>query len=162
MNAWWQQLELRQRRLVALAAAVLLAALAWVWVWEPLSEARSFERERIAAQQALLNWLEAVTPVAESLRSHDQGARDLDGRSLLGLTDETARAAGLAGALTRIEPSGEGQVRVWLDGADFVSVMGWLESFSRSRPVRIEQLQIDRVEAASGQVNVRVTVASDA
>lgn len=160
MNAW-QQLEPRQRRLIGLAGLVLAAALVFVWVWEPLAGAREAERERIAQQQALLNWLEAVAPMAEDLRDNSHSSRDLDGRSLLGLADETARAAGLAGAVARIEPTGDNEVRVWLEGADFVSVMGWLEAFSRSRPVQVSQLQVDRADGA-GQVNVRVRLVSNA
>lgn len=161
MTGAWQQLEVRQQRLVALAAAVLLAALLYVWVWEPLTVAREAERERIAGQQALLNWLEAVTPLAERLRERGADVRDHDGRSLLGVTDETARAAGLAGAVARIEPSGDGEVRVWLEDADFVSIMGWLEDYSRSRPVRVSRLQVDRAEG-EGQVDARLTLVSDA
>lgn len=160
MNAW-QQLELRQRRLIGLAGLVLVVALVYVWIWEPLAQAREAERERIAQQQTLLNWLEAVSPMAERLRDNSRSSRDLDGRSLLGLADETARAAGLAGAMARIEPTGDEEVRVWLEGADFISVMGWLEEFSRSRPVQVDQLQIDGT-GNEGQVNVRVTLLSNA
>ncbi|RFF28505.1 MULTISPECIES: type II secretion system protein GspM [unclassified Wenzhouxiangella] len=160
MNAW-QQLEPRQRRLIGLAGLVLVVALVYVWIWEPLAEAREAERERIAQQQALLNWLETVAPMAERLRENSRSSRDLDGRSLLGLADETARAAGLAGAMARIEPTGDDEVRVWLEGADFVKVMGWLEAFSRSRPVQVDQLQVDTT-GDEGQVNVRVTLISNA
>lgn len=160
MNAW-QQLEPRQRRLIGLAGLVLVVALVYVWIWEPLAEAREAERERIAQQQALLNWLETVAPMAERLRENSRSSRDLDGRSLLGLADETARAAGLAGAMARIEPTGDDEVRVWLEGADFVNVMGWLEEFSRSRPVQVDQLQVDTT-GNEGQVNVRVTLVSNA
>jgi general secretion pathway protein M len=161
MNAW-NQLDTRQKRLVSLAGLVLVAALVYVWVWEPLAEARATERERIAQQQALLNWLEAVGPMAERLRESGRGGREASDRSLLGLADETARAAGLAGAMARIEPAGDGEVRVWLEGADFVTVMGWLEDFSRSRPVQVSQLQVDRAGTEDGQVNVRVTLVSNA
>ncbi|QOC23141.1 type II secretion system protein M [Wenzhouxiangella sp. AB-CW3] len=161
MIEYWQQLNPRQRRVLGLAGVVLGALLLYVWVWEPLHESRAVERERVAGQQALLDWLDAVAPMTEQLRQTGERATSLEGRSLLGLADETAREAGLAGALSRIEPAGERQVRVWLDGADFVSAMGWLEQLSRSYPIRVSQLQVDRARAR-GQVNVRVTLVADA
>lgn len=161
MIAWWQQLHLRQQRLLTAAGAVVIGVLVYVWIWEPLAEAREAERARVAQQEALLGWLEAVAPVAAELRAGGGRGEDLGDRSLLGITDETARAAGLAGALARIEPAGESQVRVWFEGADFVTVMGWLEQFSTSRPVQVSQLQVDRAQRA-GQVNVRVTLVMDA
>lgn len=161
MSAWWRQLNQRQQRLVMIAAAILLVLLVYVQVWEPLAEARQAQREQVAHNQALLDWLSALTPVAEQMRAQGSARRDLGGRSLLGLSDETARAAGLAGALTRIEPAGQNQVRVWLDGAEFLATMNWLQQMSLDYPVEIVQLSVDRAQR-TGQVNVRVTLSSDA
>ncbi|AKS40945.1 type II secretion system protein GspM [Wenzhouxiangella marina] len=161
MSEWWNRLAIRQRVLMILAALVALGALLFVEVWEPLVEAREMERERIAQQQALLDWLVAVTPVAQQLRGQSQATRLDPDQSLLGLADRTARAAGLAGALTRIEPAGDGQVRVWLDGADFVAMMSWLQQLSRQYPIEVQQLSADRARA-DGQVNVRVTLSTNA
>ena len=157
----WNRLNPRQQRMLGAAGLVMLAALLFVWVWEPLLEARQFERERVASQRALLDWLEAVEPAAQALRQGQSGARDMGGRSLLGLADQTARAAGLAGALTRIEPVGDNQVRVWLDDADFIAIMRWLETVSITYPVRAAQLDIERGRS-TGQVNARLTLSADA
>jgi general secretion pathway protein M len=163
MIDFWTNLNSRQQRVLMIAGAVLAILLVYVWLWEPLMETRAAERERVAQQQALLDWLDAIAPIAQQLRQTGSGSRaqSLGERSLLGLADETARAAGLAGALTRIEPAGERQVRVWLDGADFVATMGWLESLSRGQPIQVSQLQVDRARSR-GQVNVRVTLVADA
>ncbi|TVR96630.1 MAG: type II secretion system protein M [Wenzhouxiangellaceae bacterium] len=161
MKEWWQSLEARQRTILAGAGLIMLALALFLWVWEPLAESRQAERERIAQQQALLDWLTALTPVARELRLSQTRSSDLGGRSLLGLADQTARAAGLAGALSRIEPAGDGQVRVWLDGAEFVATMGWLQRLSVEYPIEVSQLAIDRGQR-SGQVNVRVTLTTNA
>jgi len=160
MTAFWEQLNLRQRALIVLAGLVLVAAALFVAVWEPLAESRVVERERVARQQALLDWLDAVAPVAAELRRRGDGGRDRGERSLLGLADETARAAGLAGALSRIEPAGDDRVRVWLEGAEFLATMRWLEELAIAYPVVVDQLDVDRGRS-SGQVNARVTLASD-
>lgn len=161
MMDYWNNLDLRQQRLLMAAAMVLGAVLIFVWIWEPLVETRAAERERVAQQQALLDWLDALVPVTDQLQRSGGRPDSLGERSLLGLADETARAAGLAGALSRIEPAGDRQVRVWLDGADFVATMGWLEELSRNQPIQVGQLQVDRARSR-GQVNVRVTLVADA
>lgn len=160
MKAYWSRLNQRQQLVLGAAGLVLLGALLFLWVWEPLTESRDLERERVAAQRALLDWLEVVEPAASALRQGSTRPRDLGGRSLLGLADQTARAAGLAGSLTRIEPVGENQVRVWLDEADFTATMRWLETVSINHPVRTAQLEVERGRAA-GMVNVRVTLSAE-
>ncbi len=161
MTAWWAQLQPRQQRLLLGAGLILLSLLLYVQVWEPLAAAREAERERVAQSQALLYWLEALTPTVQTLRRDSRRAEDLGGRSLLGLVDETARAAGLAGGLNRIEPVGDGQVRVWLEQVDFVATMNWLQRLSADFPIEVQQLSVDR-GARSGQVNVRVSLAAGA
>lgn len=164
MTELWSRLNRRQRVLLVLAAATVLGALVFVGLWEPMLESRDQRRDRVAAQQALVSWLGAVAPMAAELRQRaDQGidqGTDASSRSLLGLADETARAAGLAGALSRIEPAGEDRVRVWLDRADFVATMRWLEDLAGSHPVAVATLDLERA-ANAGQVNVRVTLNAD-
>ncbi len=160
MMAYWHRLKPRQQAVLVTAGGLLVLSLLFVWVWEPLLAARDLERERVATQRALLDWLEAIEPAASALRQGQTQPRDLGGRSLLGLADETARAAGLAGALTRIEPVADDQVRVWLDGAEFTATMRWLETISIQYPVRTVQLDVERGRSPA-MVNVRVTLSVD-
>lgn len=141
----WRQLQERERLLVGLAAVVVAAVLAWTLAWEPLAEARSDLRRQVAAERALLDWLERLEPEVRRLRAQAGPARSMEGRSMLALIDESARAAGLAGALRRIEPSGTGEVRVDLSAAAFPDLMQWLVGLSARRPVAVERLSADRV-----------------
>jgi len=161
MSEYWNNLNRRQQRLLLGAALVVIVLVLFVWVWEPMTETRVAQRQQVAQQQALLDWLTAVTPVATQLRRETTRSTDLAGRSLLGLADETARAAGLAGSLSRIEPAGDRQVRVWLEEADFVATMAWLQKLSIQHPIEVSQLSVDRARQA-GQVSVRVTLSTDA
>jgi general secretion pathway protein M len=161
MKLWFQQLEARQRIVLMAAALVLFGLFLFVQVWEPIKQASAMERERIAQQQALLDWLVAITPMARQLQQERMTQRRDSDQSLLGLADQTARAAGLASALTRIEPAGQDQVRVWLDNADFIRMMGWLQQLSSQHPVDVDQMSADRA-SGEGRVNVRVTLSEDA
>lgn len=154
----WRQLAPRQQRLIMVAAVVIGLALWWVWLWEPMQLTQRQHQARVAQQQVELDWLQGMAPEVAALRERSVGASDLGDRSLLGVADQTARAAGLAGALTRIEPTGNNQVRVWLDEADYGVALAWLQRLSAEYPIDIEQWAVER-GTRSGQVTMRVTLA---
>jgi type II secretory pathway component PulM len=64
MKAWWNRLQPRERILLGAAAAVVALTLLWILVWEPLNASRQALRDELAAQQALLDWLERIEPGA--------------------------------------------------------------------------------------------------
>ncbi|MBY6204744.1 type II secretion system protein M [Halomonas denitrificans] len=144
MMARWHALAPRERQLIGVAGAVLTAAVLWIAVWEPLDRHRDDLRARVAAQQALADWLgtlEAGAPLEAA------SERSLGGRSALAVIDQSARAAGLAGALVRIEPGAAGEVRVVLQRAEFPALMRWLVDLVEERPFRVVDLRADRAEA---------------
>ncbi|MDT8450889.1 MAG: type II secretion system protein GspM [Wenzhouxiangellaceae bacterium] len=140
----WTNLSSRERRLVALAAAVIALALGWGLVWQPLDAARDAARARISRQLALLDWLDRIEPQVERMRAGRAPERSMDGRSALSIVDQSARRAGLAGALKRIEPVSEGEIRVAFEQSAFPDLMGWLQALVAERPLAVERLDADR------------------
>ncbi len=144
MKAWWNRLQTRERILLGVAALVVALTLLWTLIWEPLAASRQALRDELAAQQALLDWLERIEPQVEQLRRQDRGERSLEGRSALAVVDQSARAAGLAGALKRIEPGAGGEIRVSFEQAAFVELMSWLETLIRTRPLVVTRFDVSR------------------
>lgn len=157
MKAFWQQLNRRQQQWLLVLGVVVVAALSYVLVWEPWVEAKQTHAEEVAYHQATLDWLNALAPTIEALQGQQSAWQLDDGQSLLSLTDQTARAAGLAGALSRIEPVNNDEVSVWLNGASFDEVMAWLSDLSIERGVHIDQLSVNRATDPSS-VDVRLTL----
>lgn len=163
MKARWQALAPRERRWVGVAGAVLAVAVLWVGIWEPLDQHRDDLRDRVAANRALADWLAELDPGALRAtapnRAPDRSPdRSLDGRSPLAVIDQTARAAGLAGALVRIEPGATGEIRVVLQQAEFPALMGWLVELVEQRPFEVTELRADRAEV--GRVDATLVLAS--
>lgn len=157
MKTWWNQLQSRERAVLLAASAVLALTLLWLLVWEPLADSRQALRDEVAAQQALLDWLERIEPQVEQLRREDRGGRSLDGRSPLAVVDQSARAAGLAAALKRIEPGTGGEIRVSFEQAAFVELMNWLETLIQTRPLVVVRFEASRANQA-GRVDSLVVL----
>lgn len=151
MIEYWRRLQARERRMVGLAAIVLALVLGWVMVWEPLRDARRDLADQLAAQRALVDWLERIAPEVRQLRGERAPERTLAGQSTLAVIDQGARAAGLAGALKRIEPGAGQEVRVVFEQAAFPDLMRWLTETVAERPLAVTRLTADR--AGPGRVD---------
>ena len=158
MRAWWQGLQERERRTLAVGGIVVAAMLGWALLWYPLSHARSDLAVRVAHQQDDLAWMRQALGETRNLRAQGAHSRaDRQGKSLLALADVSARGAGLTGALKRVEPAGADSVRVNLEIADFDALMSWLDSLARDYGVQVTDFSADKVDSP-GLVNARVTL----
>lgn len=158
MSSWWNGLQPRERNMLAIGGAICAVLLAWAFVWHPLARARADAHARADRARADLVWMRSVTGQANEL--HAQGARSHAGRqgkSLLALADASARAAGLSGALKRVEPTGGNSVRVSFEVASFDMLVDWLSQLARDYGVRVSDFSADKVEGL-GLVNARVTL----
>ena len=158
MRRRWQAMAPRERWLVGLAGTVIAATVLWVGIWEPLERHRDTLRDRVQAQQTLVDWLAALDP-AQLQRARSDPQRTLEGRSALAVIDQTARSSGLAGALSRIEPGAPGEVRIILQRAEFPALMNWLDTLVGTRPFRVVDLRADRVD--SGRVDATILLQQD-
>ncbi|MEM1080105.1 MAG: type II secretion system protein GspM [Pseudomonadota bacterium] len=156
MRDRWQQMQTRERALIVLAGVVLTLVLLWVLLWEPLVKANEQRRTQIVEQQSLLLWLQSIEPDVQQLRANRPQASAPSNRSPIGLIDQTARNAGMAAGLQRIEPAAGNQVRVVLEQVEFSRLMDWLSELTAGQPYRIVQLEAQRSDP--GRVDAVVVI----
>ncbi|MFP4160864.1 MAG: type II secretion system protein GspM [Ectothiorhodospira sp.] len=158
IRTWWNELAPRDRRILRLGGIALALILLWWGLWLPLTERVARMQESVAELRADLAWMQAAAEAVRSARGQeDAPPPDPGDRSLLGVVDATARDAGLGGALRRVQPEGNGTVRVWLEEAPFDDTVQWLDRLKRRHGVRIASLVVDR-QAQEGRVNARIVL----
>ena len=157
MKDWFMGLELRERKLVAGGAVVLVLLMFYLLVWDPASVAYSDLKKNVAAEQETLDWMKQASRKVKALRGSAHGsAQGLGGRSLLAVVDQSARSAGLGPAIKRIEPDGSKGVKIWLEGAVFDSMVLWLGKLNRTYKVDTSVITIE--PKGTGRVNARLTL----
>lgn len=155
MKAWWETLSARERLLVIGGLGLILALLGYALVWEPFRTSHRQLQQRVAEQRADLIWMRQAAREVKRLSGNAGTSLTRDGRSLLTLVDQTARAAGLASALKRVAPQGEDKLSAQLDGVEFDKLIPWLGMLEHDHRIAIVNLSIDRANA-TGLVNARV------
>ena len=159
MRAWLESLGARERLMLGSGAVVLALLMFYALVWSPFSSGYETLKTRVTAQRDTVVWMEQSAQLLQQLRrSRGPATRGLGGKSLLAMTDSTARSNGLGPALKRVEPEGSRNVRVWLEGASFDQLVKWLGTLSATYGIETDSASLERTADSAGQVNARLTL----
>ena len=156
MKAWWEGLSSRERLLVAGGATLTMVLLLYVIAWQPFQASHRRLRQSVAEQRVELTAMQQMAREIKQLGGSSGKPPATEGRSLLTLVDQTARAAGLGTAIKRVTPQGEDRLGVQFDAVEFDKLVPWLGALERDHRIVIVNLSVDR--AAAGRVNARLIV----
>lgn len=157
MKAWWSGLQMREQRLIAAGAGLLVLLLLYALVWAPLQGSRARLAEQADLQRETLLWMQQTAAEIRQLSGRGSGRQPATGQSLLGVVDQTARAQRLAEAVKRVQPDGANSVRVWLEDASFDDLMRWLGTLEQRHGIAVDALNVERSETR-GRVTARLTL----
>ena len=140
----------RERMLVVAAGLVCVTAIFFLAIWEPLAKGNERLRMENEQLQRLIADLGEVQPAAS--RSTTTPAQR--NRKLLSIIDESAKVAGLSEAVKRSQPEGNQKIRVWLEAAEFSTVLRWLNTLNTKYGLTVIETDINR-EDKPGLVRAR-------
>lgn len=129
--------EQQALRLLGIFAALLILVYG---LWLPSRHAADNARSRYESNRDLLLLMQANN-------GHLQAGGSVATGSVLALASDTASGSNLS--LSRIEPEGDDQVRVWVEKADFNAVASWLARLA-SQGVSLREAQVERQSDGNG------------
>lgn len=155
MKHWWMERSARERLTLGTGAVVLLLILLWGLVWAPLQDSLARRAAALENQQQTLQWMQSVAAELPRLQSGQRDAAE-PATSLLGLLESSARQAGLRQRIVRMEPEGEGSVRLNLRQVDFDHTIQWLAQL-QNQGIAVRDGQFVLADAP-GTVNASLTL----
>jgi general secretion pathway protein M len=146
------RLSPRERRILALGGAIA-AVLFVLAVVLPLEHSVAALHRRVAHQRAELAWMRRVAPELAAA-----GPPSANGTlPLIVVIDQSARRAGLAGALAGSAPQGPDTLQVRLQRAPFDALIAWLARLEQQDGVQVQAARIQAAEGA-GLVDAALTL----
>lgn len=151
----YNELAPRERRMVALAAAVVLVTILYLVIWEPLAQARQARAEALAQAREVAQQLEVAAASAAANRGGNTPVQGR-GQSLLTVVDQAARASTLGKPLSRLQPDGDTKVRAWIEDVPFDGLLRWLADLQTRYGISIENAEIEA--RGNGTVSARLSL----
>ncbi|MEE8250051.1 MAG: type II secretion system protein M [Gammaproteobacteria bacterium] len=145
MRAWFDSLEQRERIVLSAGAVLVVLIVAWTFIWTPLRNGAAELDDSVAEKHEMLATLQRARVLGGSAPS---GVAAAATQSLVLLVDQTHRAHGLTGTLSRNQPDGTDGIRVTFQAASFDSLVSWLVALQRSYGVAVESANFDGTREA--------------
>lgn len=146
--------------MVSIAAIVVVIALFYYALWQPLNNGLAEARNRVTAESNQARWMLGVRDEARVLQASDRHQAPIGGdQSLLSIIDKTSRANDLGEAVTHIQPNDDDQATVTLDAANFNRMLFWLQNLQSRYGIAANEATISREDDSPGEVEARLTLA---
>lgn len=154
-QTWWQGMAPRDRRTVLIGAAIALPLLAYLLIWDPLTQAR--KQARMAYAEALALYAEAQDLAAriQALPTASTPAK-ASNLSPLVAVETVAREYRLIEYIQRREAVGAQGVRLIIEDAPAEVLFRMLEALEQQHGLHVSQAQLD--PAGAGKLDARLTL----
>ncbi len=133
----WQALPDKDQQVISLGAIFLTPLLIYMLLIEPIHNSRD---AALAQRDSARESYATMSKKAAEIKASGMGAAVSTG-SLLPLIETSAQQQGLRQYLKRLQPSGQEQIQITLEGAGYVSLMRWLTTL-RSKGIHPQRADI--------------------
>lgn len=160
IQTWWLSRQPREQLMVALAGLVLVLAMSYVLVWEPLQKSIRTRQQQVLTLRDDLQWMQqavrqlpASTAIpATQANSTNTGTHN----SVASLLEQSVRKQNLQDYVDAINSRPDNNANISFKAVPFDQLIRWLDVLSQRYALEISQLSLDQTIARSGAVNARI------
>ncbi len=146
---WWQSINQREKVMVSVCSLVIVVAVVFWGVIQPLNERSELAKNRIQSEKQLLSW---VTDNAEKISTlRKQGGVVRTSTPLNEVITTSTREFKIE--LIRVQPRGE-MMQVWVQPLPFSQLVAWIAYLKEQQGVTVEFMDIKRAKQ-TGVVEVQ-------
>ncbi|GMR19973.1 MAG: GspM family type II secretion system protein XcpZ [Gammaproteobacteria bacterium] len=149
----WHGLQVRERIMIVFTAVLLGSFIFYIALWRPLqSELTRLQRATPAAQ----NRLALMRVQAKQIKKlKTRGPNNTSGGNMLTHLEQAANSRGLRQNISKMEPDGQGGVRLTLEAVSFNNLISLLSDLHKKYGLRVDNANID-MASEEGMVNARL------
>ena len=154
LKSRWYDLQTREQQVLRLSAIFLGLPLFYLLIIDPVYSSRNDAEQRLQSTHEAFSVMQQQ---AFDLKASLSNPEISGSGSLLTQVESSAQKEGLRSALKRLQPSGNNQIQVSLEGASYKQIMQWLSNLHH-QGVRAQRVDI-QVDSKSDLLGVQLLLA---
>lgn len=154
MKEWFEALEKREQHLVLLLSGVVMVAVVYFMLYQPLADNLANAKQGVVREQQLLNWVDKNAAKIVRLRATSGVSANTNSGSLEQVVNSTARRYKLT--INRLQPQSN-RLQVTIENAPFTQLLQWVQELQLNYGVMFEIAEF-RPQGQPGFVKTRLVV----
>ena len=143
MKQWFLSLTQRERILVQAATSVVAIFIVYLLIYEPISSTYEQNKKNVASSMETLQWMRTAAEEVKKLSAGRTVKAGSTGKQfILSTVDRSAKSAGLASVMKRVQPESDTGVRVWFENAPFDELIKWLSIIESKHGLSVNEINI--------------------
>lgn len=152
MQAWWQQLESRERIMVLIGGIITALILYYGVILKPLMDNHEKNVQLIEQRENDLAWMKSA---AKQIKANGNSISVDTSRSVLAITDGTAKQFQMKPFIRSVKPEGSTIVNLDVTSAPYTTMMRWLAHMEKQFGLTVMRL---RIQNTDNGVDARITL----
>lgn len=159
MKDWFTTLQQREQIVVVAGAVVVLIAIFYSLVWEPLDSGHKDLSAAVTRWERSLAELKPLKGLQASASVNAPVVSNASQQTPVVIVDLTLRARGLDRSLKRSQPTTSNGIRVEFDNVDFDELVLWLGDLSSQYAMQVTSGSMSTsAQSAPGRINATFTL----
>lgn len=159
LKDWWNNLSLREKRVVLIGAILVAVFILYAGIWMPYINYIDGMRDKINQNQKLLAWMQNADQELKKYNKQDNATKQatLNPVALLGIIQKQIDKSGLSSSLKQLKQASNETIEIHFEKVNFDKLMHLLIALSKEQTVTLDQLTTTAV-GSDGLVNVDVLI----
>ncbi len=154
----YEMMPSRDRLALKVLAFTLILLFMYFGLWQPAYSYKKEAAQYLEQQQELLALVMQNKSALSNLSdTSSSGQASLNSQQLVSSVTNLAKQASVT--LKRFEPSGEKEIKVWVEDVPFDKIMVWLTTMKRTLNIKVDQISVEKSDGP-GLVSARLTLSS--
>lgn len=157
MQQWWDNLALREKRIVIIGSILLGIFVIYQFIITPVHNGLNNMRKTVQQDQQLLQWMHNTSQKITALQGGSVNSKLIGTEALLTTIDQSVRSSAIATNLTSIQQNANNTVDVKFSSVSFDELTKWMIDIRQQYGIQAKQVLITRINN-QGLVQASVTL----
>lgn len=158
LTHWWNQLALREQRLVAIGVSVVVLFMLYQCIWSPMQYSLDNMRKRIVSAQKTLLWMKSADNAMQANITADKNkAKPVSLVVFLSQMQQQIKVKGLQSSLSQLKQSGNASIDMQFQKVEFDKLMMLLLNVTKEYSVSVTRMSVLPADT-SGYVNAEIEI----